>query len=59
MLAKETIREEVWLRAYEASMDHGHGVVVSADCATDCLTRFDAEFPNHKVSDEDLPFGRD
>jgi len=55
MLAKETIREEVWLRAYEASMARGNGVNVSAGQASDCLTKFDAEF---QVSDADKPFGR-
>jgi len=58
MLAKETIREEVWLRAYEASMARGNGVTSSIGQAAECLLRFDAEFPNHKLTDADLPFGR-
>jgi len=58
MLAIETIREDVWLRAYEASIAKGHSPGVSMVHADDLLARFDKKFTKHSTSDADLPFGR-
>lgn len=48
-LRVETIREEVWLRAYEAAMkSNGRGHDDAIRLAGKCLLTFDEEFPKHK-----------
>jgi hypothetical protein len=58
MLAIETIREDAWLRAYEASRAQGNDTEASMRHADTVLTQFDRNFPKHSASDADLPFGR-
>lgn len=41
---KETIREEVWLRAYIAAMHKGTVIYSAEEAAKKCLDAFDREF---------------
>lgn len=57
MLGKETIREEVWIRAFEASSRRGSGLYSAIEDAKTCLEDFDKTFPQHSSSSSpDFPF---
>lgn len=47
-MQKDTVREEVWIRAYEASRNRGNGVSSSVHEAKECLEEFDKEFKRLK-----------
>lgn len=58
-MQKETIREEVWLRAYIAAMHKGTTISSAENQAKVCLKAFDREFEKHLSNDNSFPFPLD
>jgi hypothetical protein len=48
VIAKETVREEIWIRAYEARFNKDFiNVTAAVNAAEEVLAAFDRKFPVH------------